>query len=81
MVFGVSLTRASSPQLCDLYENDCIFDKFDCCISGNSTAFATGTYSNFFKVFTEEPAGEVLLESTRDPLRKRQAARQDRVRW
>ena len=21
-------------QLCDLYENDCIFDKFDCCVNG-----------------------------------------------
>ena len=22
-------------KLCDLYENDCIFDKFECCFSGD----------------------------------------------
>ena len=36
-------------QLCDLYENDCIFDKFDCSISGDGKHFCTGTYSNFFR--------------------------------
>lgn len=38
-----------SPQLCDLYESDCIFDKFDCVMSGDGRYFATGTYSNFFR--------------------------------
>lgn len=36
-------------QLCDLYESDCIFDKFDCVMSGDGRYFATGTYSNFFR--------------------------------
>eukprot|EP00887_Chlorella_sp_A99_P006675 scaffold3.g6675.t1 len=36
-------------KLCELYENDCIFDKFDCCMSGDGRHFATGTYSNFFR--------------------------------
>jgi hypothetical protein len=40
------------PQLCDLYENDCIFDKFDCCVSGDGTRLATGSYSNLFKVLS-----------------------------
>lgn len=31
-------------QLCDLYENDSIFDKFECCISGNGLRAATGSY-------------------------------------
>ena len=39
----------ASLQLCDLYENDCIFDKFDCCVSGDGTRLATGSYSNLFK--------------------------------
>ncbi len=43
--------NASRPvQLCDLYENDCIFDKFDCCVNGDGTRMATGSYSNLFKV-------------------------------
>ena len=63
------------PQLCDLYENDCIFDKFNACMSGNGEHIATGTYSNFFRVLKREEAwpakSETLLEASRDPLRKR----------
>eukprot|EP00878_Enallax_costatus_P038537 GHUV01043844.1.p1 GENE.GHUV01043844.1~~GHUV01043844.1.p1 ORF type:complete len:117 (-),score=16.85 GHUV01043844.1:46-396(-) len=39
-------------QLCDLYENDCIFDKFDCCMNGNATYVTSGSYNNQFKVGT-----------------------------
>jgi hypothetical protein len=39
-------------QLCDLYENDCIFDKFGCCMNSPATCYASGTYSNTFKVST-----------------------------
>merc|ERR1712083_330019 len=28
-------------KLCSLYENDCIFDKFECCWNGNDTAIMT----------------------------------------
>lgn len=31
-------------QLCDLYENDSIFDKFECCLSGDGHRVATGSY-------------------------------------
>ena len=31
-------------QLCDLYENDSIFDKFECCLSGDGSRVATGSY-------------------------------------
>lgn len=31
-------------QLCDLYENDSIFDKFECCLSGDGNRVATGSY-------------------------------------
>lgn len=31
-------------QLCDLYENDSIFDKFECCLSGDGLHVATGSY-------------------------------------
>lgn len=33
-----------SVQLCDLYENDSIFDKFECCLSGDGQRVATGSY-------------------------------------
>lgn len=60
-------------QLCDLYENDCIFDKFDCSMSGNGQRFATGSYSNTFRVMNRQPspAPDMILEASRDPLRRR----------
>lgn len=59
-------------QLCDLYENDCIFDKFDCCMNGAATYVASGSYNNSFKVFKcADGASGTPLEATRDPMRRR----------
>eukprot|EP00775_Hariotina_reticulata_P007395 gene7395-7604_t len=60
------------PRLCDLYENDCIFDKFDCCMNGSATYVASGSYNNSFKVFkcTDGFQG-IPLEASRDPMRRR----------
>lgn len=58
-------------QLCDLYENDCIFDKFDCAISGNGQYVTTGSYNNFLKVTGRQGGAETIVEASRDPLRKR----------
>lgn len=46
------------PKLCDLYENDSIFDKFDCCPSGDGLRVATGSYSNLFRVFGIWPGSD-----------------------
>jgi len=35
-------------KLCDLYENDCIFDKFECSVSANANYLLTGSYGNYF---------------------------------
>ncbi|WIA11306.1 hypothetical protein OEZ85_011429 [Tetradesmus obliquus] len=60
------------PRLCDLYENDCIFDKFDCCMNGSASYVASGSYSNTFKVFKcGEGAQGIPLEASRDPMRRR----------
>uniref|UniRef100_A0A7N0V3L0 Serine/threonine-protein phosphatase 2A 55 kDa regulatory subunit B n=1 Tax=Kalanchoe fedtschenkoi TaxID=63787 RepID=A0A7N0V3L0_KALFE len=40
------------PKLSDLYNDDTIFDKFDCCVSGRALHFATGSYSNHLRVFS-----------------------------
>lgn len=58
-------------RLCDLYENDCIFDKFDCAMSGRGDYVCTGSYSNFFKVTARTGGDGCLVEASRDPLRKR----------
>jgi serine/threonine-protein phosphatase 2A regulatory subunit B len=38
-------------KLYELYENDGLFDKFECCFSPNSTHILTGSYSNNFAIF------------------------------
>ncbi|KAK9831354.1 hypothetical protein WJX81_004778 [Elliptochloris bilobata] len=68
-------------RLCDLYENDCIFDKFDCCLNGRGDQVATGTYSNCFRLLGTagggsgsgggSGGGDMLLEASRDPQRRR----------
>jgi len=63
-------------RLCDLYENDCIFDKFDCCLSGDGQHVATGSYSNLYRVIGCSSGYDVVLESSRDPLRRRMQSSQ-----
>jgi len=52
-------------RLCDLYENDCIFDKFECALSCDGTQMITGSYSRRFKVFDVNRNAEMLLFASR----------------
>ncbi|KAF8045597.1 hypothetical protein N665_4650s0001 [Sinapis alba] len=63
------------PKLCDLYENDSIFDKFECCLSGDGSRVATGSYSNLFRVFGVSPGSTetTTLEASRNPMRRQVA--------
>jgi len=38
-------------KLCDLYENDCIFDKFECNFGPNAEYAITGGYNNLFHIY------------------------------
>jgi len=38
-------------KLCDLYENDCIFDKFECHLSYDGSQLVTGSYNNMFSIY------------------------------
>ncbi|KAJ0788274.1 putative transcription factor WD40-like family [Helianthus annuus] len=60
------------PKLCDLYENDSIFDKFECCLSGDGQRVATGSYSNLFRVFGSVPTSTeaTTLEASKNPMRR-----------
>ncbi|MFS7943647.1 putative transcription factor WD40-like family [Helianthus anomalus] len=60
------------PKLCDLYENDAIFDKFECCLSGDGQRVATGSYSHLFRVFgcSEGSTEATTLEATKNPTRR-----------
>ncbi|XP_072997939.1 serine/threonine protein phosphatase 2A 55 kDa regulatory subunit B beta isoform-like isoform X1 [Typha latifolia] len=59
-------------KLCDLYENDSIFDKFECTLSGDGLRVATGSYSNLFRVFGCTPGSTeaTTLETSRNPMRR-----------
>ncbi|XP_010466361.1 PREDICTED: serine/threonine protein phosphatase 2A 55 kDa regulatory subunit B alpha isoform isoform X3 [Camelina sativa] len=60
------------PKLCDLYENDSIFDKFECCLSGDGLRVASGSYSNLFRVFGVSPGSTetTTLEASKNPMRR-----------
>ncbi|XP_022997754.1 serine/threonine protein phosphatase 2A 55 kDa regulatory subunit B beta isoform-like isoform X2 [Cucurbita maxima] len=60
------------PKLCDLYENDSIFDKFECCLSGDGLHITTGSYSNLFRVFGSSPGSTeaTTLEASKNPTRR-----------
>ena len=67
-------------KLCDLYESDAIFDKFQCCPSGDGAHVGTGSYGNQFRSFAvggaaDPNAGECAFEVTKDPQRLRRVAR------
>ncbi|KAK5681076.1 protein phosphatase 2A regulatory subunit cdc55 [Elasticomyces elasticus] len=53
------------PRLCDTYENDSIFDKFEVVFSGDSKNVMTGSYNNNFMIYPSEPGNdtEVVLQA------------------
>ncbi|KAF8575212.1 protein phosphatase 2A regulatory subunit PR55 [Ramaria rubella] len=50
-------------KLCDLYENDCIFDKFECTFSGDGSHVLTGSYHNYFRIYDVESTNDVVLQA------------------
>lgn len=55
-VVSISINDHLKPKLCDLYENDCIFDKFELAVSGNGNHICTGGYHNNFHIFNRNGA-------------------------
>ncbi|KAI4336179.1 hypothetical protein L6164_014737 [Bauhinia variegata] len=60
------------PKLAELYNNDRIFDKFECCFSGDGLHFATGSYGNLLRTFSPGTGTEETfrLEVSRNSDRK-----------
>ncbi|KAH8832762.1 WD40-repeat-containing domain protein [Flagelloscypha sp. PMI_526] len=51
-------------KLCDLYENDCIFDKFECIWGGDDQHVLTGSYHNYFRIYpTQDVEEDVVLQA------------------
>lgn len=53
------------PRLCDTYENDSIFDKFEVVFSGDAKNVMTGSYNNNFMIYPSEEGAdtEVVLQA------------------
>lgn len=49
------------PRLCDTYENDSIFDKFEVVFSGDGKNVMTGSYNNNFMIYPSEPEQETEI--------------------
>ncbi|XP_057593450.1 LOW QUALITY PROTEIN: serine/threonine-protein phosphatase 2A 55 kDa regulatory subunit B delta isoform [Hippopotamus amphibius kiboko] len=62
-------------QLCSLYENDCIFDKFECCWNGSDSAVMTGSYNNFFRMFDRTTRRDLTLEASRENSKPRASSK------
>lgn len=66
-------------KLCSLYENDCIFDKFECCWGNNDQAILTGSYNNFFRMFDRSTKRDVTLEASREIARPKTALKAKKI--
>ena len=53
------------PRLCDTYENDSIFDKFEVVFSGDAENVMTGSYNNNFMIYPtdQEKDTEIVLQA------------------
>ncbi|TMW57374.1 hypothetical protein Poli38472_003299 [Pythium oligandrum] len=49
------------PRLSDLYESDCIFDKFECAVSGDGNNFITGSYNSEFHIYDRYGRSDICL--------------------
>ena len=67
------------PRLCDLYENDCIFDKFECSINHDATQIMSGTYGKRFRVFDTTSQDEVVLTASRIQTKPKKSAKARRA--
>lgn len=53
-------------RLCDLYENDCIFDKFQCCFSHDGGSLLTGSYNSLFQTYSASSGVGAAIEASVD---------------
>jgi len=63
-------------KLCDLYENDCIFDKFECTFSGDGSHVMTGSYHNYFRIYDVDGSSDVILQADKSAFKTKKDATQ-----
>ncbi|KAI7862088.1 WD40-repeat-containing domain protein [Spinellus fusiger] len=55
--------------LCDLYENDCIFDKFETMFSGDGKSVLTGSYNNNLHIYDRQTLAATSLQADKTAFR------------
>ncbi|CCH42024.1 putative serine/threonine-protein phosphatase [Wickerhamomyces ciferrii] len=64
-------------KLCDTYENDAIFDKFECTFSGDGKSVMTGSYNSNFMIYPDvtnpnnNQGDEIILQADRSAFRSK----------
>ncbi|KAM4706227.1 serine/threonine-protein phosphatase 2A 55 kDa regulatory subunit B alpha isoform-like, partial [Rhinophrynus dorsalis] len=66
-------------KLCSLYENDCIFDKFECCWNRPYNIVMTGSYNNFFQMLDRNTKRDITLEASRENSKPRTVLKSHKV--
>ncbi|KAI9328577.1 WD40-repeat-containing domain protein [Zopfochytrium polystomum] len=66
-------------KLCDLYENDCIFDKFEGTFSGDGTHVLTGSYSNFFYIHDFTHKTNTILQADKSAFKAKKTGAKNKV--
>ncbi|KAL3961581.1 hypothetical protein ACCO45_003104 [Purpureocillium lilacinum] len=67
------------PRLCDTYENDSIFDKFEVVFSGDAKNVMTGSYNNNFMIYPSDPDKEVevVLQADKSAFKAKKRMRKE----
>jgi len=63
----INIHEQLRPKLCDLYENDCIFDKFECAFSHDGNHLLTGSYNDLFHVYDKNGKTDTCMEASKTP--------------
>lgn len=61
-------------KLCDLYENDCIFDKFEALWGYDNKKILTGSYANYFHVFDKDDESDIVLQADKSAFKAKKLA-------
>lgn len=61
-------------KLCDLYENDCIFDKFESLWGHDNKKILTGSYNNMFHIFDKDDDADVVLQADKSAFKAKKLA-------
>ncbi|RLO09148.1 hypothetical protein DYB28_000163 [Aphanomyces astaci] len=73
-VHTINIHEHLRPRLCELYDTDCIFDKFECSVSGDGNNFVTGSYNSEFHIYDRYGRSDYCLNPLSNAGRRRSSA-------